>query len=187
MKFLNTSTEFFLGQGTDSLASGETVGGSKVANFLQAFNDALTKAGMRMFLGKFRFLAVSDKAMRKSCRRVHDVVDEFIDDVLNSRNRAEGSIEGRETFIDSLRNIVRDRVDLRYQLLNVLLPARDTTAIALSDMLFQLARNTRVWSKLREEVLSYDTMLSFEDVRSMAYLRCVMNESKPYQIGTNLH
>ena len=76
---------------------------------------------------------------------------------------------------------MQDPMDLRYQLLNVFQPASNATVIAVSNMIFLLARYQSVQDKLRFEIstlTSPSLPLSFELLKSMKYLRYVFNESK---------
>ncbi|KAL9618678.1 MAG: hypothetical protein Q9160_006645 [Pyrenula sp. 1 TL-2023] len=71
-----------------------------------------------------------------------------------------------------------DKIDLRNQILNVFFPARDSTAIALSNTIYLLARHPRVWGKLPRDVLSLgDKPLTYETLKSLAYLRYTVNEA----------
>ena len=49
---------------------------------------------------------------------------------------------------------VRDPIDLRYQILNLFSPARDTVSILVGNALFHFVRNTPVCSELRTTALS---------------------------------
>ena len=70
-----------------------------------------------------------------------------------------------------------DKVDLRNQILNVFFPARDSTAIALSNTVYLLARHPTVWDKLRADVLNLgDKPLTYKSLRSLCYLRYTINE-----------
>lgn len=72
----------------------------------------------------------------------------------------------------------QDRDSLRHQIMNLFFPARDSTAIGVSNVFFQLARHPRVWDKLREEVVNTAPgALSIELLNSMKYLRNVIDES----------
>ena len=73
---------------------------------------------------------------------------------------------------------VRDPVELRFQVLNVFLPARDSTGIALSNVFFNLARNPHVWTELREQALALgDEPLTFELLKSLPLFKYVLFES----------
>lgn len=72
----------------------------------------------------------------------------------------------------------RDHVDLRFQILNVFLPARDTTSILVGNALFHLARNPEIWTQLRAESLALrDRDLTFETLKSLQLFKHVINET----------
>lgn len=70
-------------------------------------------------------------------------------------------------------------MELRYQILNVFLGRHESTAIALSNIFFDLALNETVYQKLRAEILGIGTTpITLELLRSLKYLRHVISESK---------
>jgi cytochrome P450 monooxygenase len=78
---------------------------------------------------------------------------------------------------------IRDPVALRFELINVFLPSRDTTAALLSNIFFQLARYPKYWTQLRETALSlpFDpsdpTTLSFSALKSLLPFRYFIQET----------
>lgn len=80
-----------------------------------------------------------------------------------------------EGLLDSMTNPQR----LRSELLNILQAGRDTTSGLLSHVFCMLARRTDVWAKLEAEVEELNGRPpTYEQLRSMTYLRYVLNESK---------
>lgn len=79
-----------------------------------------------------------------------------------------------------------ERSYIRDQVLGVFFPARDTTAIAVGNNFFHPARDPRVWTKLRAEVLAIDQPLTFEYLKSLKYLRYVINEGMSVPPPLNL-
>ena len=72
----------------------------------------------------------------------------------------------------------RDPIDLRYQILSVFLPARDTTSILVGNALFHLARNPKLWLDLRTTALSLGTKaLTFEVLKSLVQFKYVILET----------
>ena len=134
--------------------------------------------GLRIMYGKFRFLRGTERKWRDAIREVHQVIDGWIDNELSNPSR-EAKEQTDQTIL--VRELVKEnvsRVELRSQLLNVFFPARDTTAIAISNIFFNLARYPRVWTKLRSEVLQSSESLTYDSLQSLKYMRCVINESK---------
>lgn len=149
----------------------------------------------RMSLRGLPFLwgrATRDREWKEACAEVHAVVDRYIDRALSrqlngkplqhSSDRVGDTLlvdhERPFTFVDELCKETQDRQFIRDQIISVFFPARDATAIAMSDLFFQLARNPLVWTKLRAEVLVKDEPVTFESLKSMKYLQAVLNEGK---------
>ena len=132
---------------------------------------------------------------KDACAEVHAVVDKYIDRALSEQadNEAKSSPQqssgtasdiipaDRDRPVSFLHELVKETKDRRFirdQIISLFFPARDAQAIAISDLFFQLARNPRVWTKLRTEVLTHDGPNTFESLKKMKYLQAVLNESK---------
>ena len=152
--------------------------------FLDNFNEALIGAGKRANIGngKLGFLFKrEDKEWLAHCTRLHDFVDSHVQRALNdAKDRSKESSNQEKThyiLLDEMIKQTQDPTTLRFELLNVFFPARETTAIALSNTLFHLARNPSVWAQLREKALPLkDKPLSFEDVRSIPLFKYALLE-----------
>ncbi|CAG8977703.1 hypothetical protein HYALB_00008730 [Hymenoscyphus albidus] len=177
MLFLDSSTEFIFGKSADSL-SPETH--DPIARELPAlFDQALTDMFARYILGRFGFLAVSKKKWLGTCANVHRVIDGFIDEEIEAQAKS-GNTDAPYKYV-LLRKLVKtskDKTAIRSELMNIFFPARDTAAILTSSVFFMLARNPKVWDKLRAEVLGIGSEeLTFELLKSMKYLQAVMSET----------
>lgn len=156
----------------------------------------------RMSLRGLSFLwgrATRDREWKEACAETHGVVDKYIERALAEKADSEaksspskdtsetvdsdGSIPGDQkrpiSFLHELVKETSDRQFIRDQIISLFFPARDASAIAISDLFFQLARNPGVWTKLRSEVLNHEEPLTFESLKTMKYLQAVLNESKP--------
>ena len=72
----------------------------------------------------------------------------------------------------------KDRVDIRNQLLNIFMPAHDATAVALTNVFFNLARHPAVWAKLGKDVLGLGSSeLTVETLKSIQHLQNIINET----------
>lgn len=181
MLFLDSSTEFIFGKSANSL-SPET--DSSIARRLPGlFDEALNGMFMRYMLGKFKFLAVSDKKWLAACAQVHEIIDGFIDEETELQSKsAIGDVKSAGPYnyvlLKELVKMTNDKRFIRNEVMNVFFPARDTAAIHISNVLFMLARHPNVWNKLREEVLGIgEEKLTFELLKSLKYMQAVMNES----------
>jgi cytochrome P450 len=72
----------------------------------------------------------------------------------------------------------QDPLALRNQILNIFFPARDTSAIAISNVIFMLARHPKYWASLQAEVNSIgDQALNFELIRSLEVTKAIIKET----------
>lgn len=127
---------------------------------------------------------VRDSQFDKACSSVHQFVDQIISRALENESPqdSEKTIEGsseRYVFLTELLKSTRDPKQLRNELLNILLAGRDTIASLLSNTFHVLARRPDIWNKLKAEVDSVGGVKpDYETLRSMKYLKNVLNESK---------
>lgn len=90
----------------------------------------------------------------------------------------ESPSSSRYILINEMAKKIRDPIDLRFQVINVFFPARDSTGIVLSNVFFNLARNPDVWAELREQALALgDQPLTFELLKSLTSFKYVLFES----------
>lgn len=175
---IDTATHVIFGQSIDSLAHY-----SNPASPVSQFATAYDKARLEVFrsvqlypFGQFRDL----KPMKTAIKEVHDYVDHFVDTILSSRS-ADGFVgekQVRSDFVEELVKVTSDRTRIRYELLNILLPSRDTTAAHMSNLFWVLSRSPEVISKLRAEVDQlHDERPTFDQLRGMQYLQWCLKES----------
>jgi cytochrome P450 len=108
-------------------------------DFANSFELAQEGLAKRFRLAPFHFL-YSPTEFRRACRNVHRFVEKYIRErrmAENDRKINPGAENSNATswFIDQVAAESDSEVDLRDQLLNVLLAGRDTTACCLSWML----------------------------------------------------
>lgn len=174
---MDKSTEFLFGVSQGSLTSGPSDPESE--DFISAFDRALQGLHVRLFLGMFRFLRGRDLKWKRDLALVHTFVDKYVAMAIDRKKLREDSPaeSSKYIYLDELLHTTTDRMELRNQMLNIFLPARDSTASAISFVFFHLARNPNVWEKLRQEVLDIgEQALTFDLLKSMKYLRFVINE-----------
>jgi cytochrome P450 len=124
---------------------------------------------------------------RKSCATVHGFVDAIVQQALNKQQKVDEKKEstGKEKYVllDALIAETRDPIELRSQLLHLLLAGRDTTASLLGWLFYELARNPNHFNKLRATVLdsfgSYKdpVEITFSDLKNCQYLQYCLNET----------
>lgn len=83
------------------------------------------------------------------------------------------------TFLHALAGYTRDRQVLRDQLVAVLLAGRDTTAVTLSWLFYEISKQPKIVEKLRSEIEQHcpDNMPTYENLKSMRYLNHTINET----------
>ena len=135
-QFLDTFSEFLFRKSTNTLTE-EKSDVFDVKQFMGSLQSALQACWTRMFMGKFSFLMGPAGALKKSCKQVHEAIDKLVEDALQDRKNG-----ASDMFLDRLTESTQDRAEIRYQILSVFLPGYDSNALGLSQIFFQLARNT---------------------------------------------
>jgi cytochrome P450 len=144
-------------------------------------------AGLRLRLQLSSFLFLHrDKAWFAACKRIHGFLDAYIgkayQQLQESKQTGKPALHRdgrpRDDFLWTIASQVPDPLELRTQLTAVWIPSNETTSILMSNTLFALARHPHVVQKLRQEIVDYgDKPLTFEGLRSLVYLRWIINES----------
>lgn len=176
---IDSATEFLFGESTNTLTGSD---GFK-RRFAQAFNRSQEEIASGIRRGKInKFFRT--KQFVEDCRFVHDFVDTYVEKGLAYRRALDSKEEkekdlGRYVFLHELVKATTDPLQIRSELLNVLLAGRDTTASLLSDVFFELARRSDIWAKLREEVNALGgEKPTFQQIKDMKYLKAVLNEGE---------
>lgn len=179
---IDSATEFLFGESTNSLAlstSSETS-----ARFAEAFNRSQAFVGE---VGRNGLLMIfsSKKEFHSDVKYVHEFADRYVQRGLEIRKTYDlekpSAKEGGEryVFLNELIKQTSDPIQIRSELLNILLAGRDTTASLLSNVWFILARRPDIWEKLQAEVSQLGEELpTFAQIKEMKYLRQVLNECK---------
>ena len=180
MLTMDSATEFLFGESTNCLTLDADHDSS---DFAGAFNRSQEAIAESFRVGKIsQWLRGSVTTTdRKYC---HDFVDKFIQKGLECRKmldlgKTDAKPDDRYVFLYELLKRTTDPMQLRAELLNILLAGRDTTASLLSDTWFVLARRPDIWAKLRKEVDALGgEKPTYQQIKDMKYLRWVFNECK---------
>ncbi|PNS14382.1 hypothetical protein CAC42_6895 [Sphaceloma murrayae] len=171
---LDSATHFLLGESTESLVTPKSVFADAFAE-VQRVQSLIARAGP---LNRF----VPRKSFFDSLRVIDRFIDPYIEQTLRfSPKELEEKTKTDEgfTFLHALAAFTRDRTVLRDQLISVLLAARDTTAVTLSWLFYELSNHPDVVTKLRSEILDRvgrERPPSYDDLKSMRYLQHTLNE-----------
>lgn len=126
-----------------------------------------------------------DTSFNENVNKVHAFVDRQVYRALSAADSGDASAERvvdkegkRYVLLDEAAKQVRDPIELRYEMMNVFLPAFESISVVLANALFHMARNPCIWMDLRRQALALgDQPLTFELLKSLSSFRHVMLES----------
>ncbi|KIX95653.1 uncharacterized protein Z520_08773 [Fonsecaea multimorphosa CBS 102226] len=177
---IDSATEFLFGQSVGSLKKMESE-----LNFAQAFNDAQNAIILRATLGPLN-LFYHDRRAERSERICRDFAQQFVEQALYAVESGKDAMEKRQPeterqkyiFLHQLAWRTSDKRRILDELMNVLLAGRDTTASLLSNLFFMLAKHPAIWDKVRRDIAGLQGRVpTYEDLRSLKYVQCCINES----------
>ena len=176
---LDTSTEFLFGESVESQLDKPSDDNEQ---FLQDFEYVSANIGRHRQMGFLTFLS-RDEKWTAATKSVQSYIDKHVERAM-SLQQPPDNIEHeqrqpeRYVLLDEMAKLTDDKLDLRHQILHVFLPGHESTGILLSAVFFVLARKPDIWKKLRHEVISICSgEPTYDDIKSMRYLRWVLNES----------
>jgi cytochrome P450 len=161
--------------------------GSESMRFIDAFDYIQNKIHRRNIIDRgwgrpFGLAYALYKGTKKdrfdeACETVHSIIDAK---VLNFLRRPIKKIEDNRpyVFLEEMARTTRDPLELRYEILNVLMAGRDTTASLLTNTFFILARRPDLWARVHAEVEETfaGQLPDYESLRNMKQLRNLLNE-----------
>lgn len=187
---LDSATHFLFGESVGCMSPTTTgvLEKSAVRNaqgFAEAFTTAQDYLAARS-RAQGLYWVINPKEFREANRRVHEVVDHYVNVALEAkRNPERKQGDGRYIFLEALAAETDDPKMLRDNMLNILLAGRDTTASLLSSTFFYLARYPHVFARLRKEIVdafgdgkSATVEITQTKLKDIAYLRYVLNEGQ---------
>jgi len=193
---LDSSTEFLFGESVNSQlaelvgksgAIAETRSASREAAFTNAFDKAQDHLASRIRLGS-KYWLHNPANFTETCKQCHDFIDYYVQIALQKEVRSnEAEKEANKgkneyVFLEELAQQSRDPVEIRSQLLSILLAGRDTTASLLGWVFYFLARHQDVFFKLREHILTdfgeyrEEHDITFAGLKSSQYLQYCLSE-----------
>ncbi|POR37522.1 Cytochrome P450 52A12 [Tolypocladium paradoxum] len=188
----DSATEFLFGESVNSQLGTETSlpGGGQGVGFAKAFDSAQHTLSMGARLGSGWWM-VHTPRFHRMVREIHAFVDYFVQVAVKKGADGEKT-SGEETsgdkekyvFLHALARDTQDPKELRWQLLNILLAGRDTTASTLGWFFYTLAdaRYAPIFGKLRAVILdefgtySNPRDITFERIKACQYLQWCINE-----------
>jgi len=190
---LDTVTEFLYGysvhaQNPDARAALPTVKGMDSPNLLELgtnFDQGKRWIEERGAFYKWYWL-ISSKDFDYRCRQIHKLVDWFVQLRLQGGEKAKDSelADGKKKFIllNELAKETQNPLELRNESLSLLFAGRDTAGALLGWVFYFLARNERVFTKLRSTILSQfgsstASSISFAQLKACQYLLHTIHEA----------
>ncbi|KAK5265689.1 hypothetical protein LTR99_008827 [Exophiala xenobiotica] len=194
---LDSATEFLFGQSVNSqLAALPGYSSEKVkqagnldwTSFGRAFDAGTMTVGARGRLAEL-YWVYSPKHFHENIKLVHQFADYYVNlalttdlSSLSEHHLEKGQKKEKYIFLKELVQATRDPVELRSQLLNILLAGRDTTAGLLGWTFYHLVRHPDIFKKLRDTIVdqfgTYEEPkeISFETLKGCSYLQHTMSE-----------
>lgn len=195
---LDAATEFLFGESADSqvselpenkiLRSKGNASAREESAFATAFDTSQTALAMRFRLQDKNWM-YNTSSFRSANKVCHDFIDHYVQLALKGNmgdlkeKNSTGDIKKQKyIFLEALASETKDPIELRSQLINILLAGRDTTASLLGWTFYLLARHPAVWEKLRAVVIdefgtyTNQTDISFARMKNCQYLQHTLNE-----------
>ncbi|RFU81711.1 cytochrome p450 alkane hydroxylase [Trichoderma arundinaceum] len=172
---MDMATDFLFGESTNSLLEDQYGYHSKLKGFAESVQYAQDRIAMHMALGKWALLK-PDPKFRHHVRVVHKFADELVEKALQERDS--GSKTQPYVLLRALVEDVQDPIQVRDEVLNILIAGRDTTASLISNIFLMLSTRPQLWSMLQNEVAQFNNQLpKIDDISQCKYLRYTINES----------
>ncbi|KAH7333113.1 cytochrome P450 [Rhexocercosporidium sp. MPI-PUGE-AT-0058] len=188
---LDAATEFLLGKSADSqsIFLKSAGSGADAQAFGEAFDIGNVGLAARAKFQPYPHLFIP-KGWRKAIKTCNQYVDTIVAEHLRKRQKkiekaAESEEKGGYVFLEALANETQDPIELRSQILHLLLAGRDTTASLIGWLLFELVRDQARYKKLRDAIIEeFGTYaecdlesITFAKIKACKYLQYCLNEA----------
>ncbi|KAK4224503.1 cytochrome P450 52A11 [Podospora fimiseda] len=175
---LDTATDFFLGKSTHLLKSrSESPSVPKPydlgSTFSSAFNTAVSWTATRERFKAFYWL-VNPREFRSSCSSArHSLKNMILDGIIHSRDIQHSALN------DILSKLELNIYRARDELINLIFAGRDSNASLLCWVVYALAREPIIYSRLRKEVIAKlgQRQPTKKEINEMEYLDFVVHET----------
>lgn len=178
-------SSFAIGHSLELLASKTPPEKQNFAADMRLVRDQISRDG---YLGPLRYL-FNRQPFFTACQNIQQHVDIFAQRVLHSRrskrlyNHSRRPSASGYFFLDGLASHTQDSSLLRDNTISVLIAGVDAVASLLSAIFWLLARDPRVYAKLRADILASigpTDAPTYDQLRSLRYMRCVFKEGPSY-------
>lgn len=183
---LDVATGVFFGESTGSLVNQEE--DKRLRQFALDFT-MLGKMARVLTIFNSRFPVLKYLLYPHHYKSAKERVSSFADDCVERALASQRASKQQDlklpklqrTVVEGLASQTPDGQQVRKEALNLLLAARDTVGIGLSETMYWLAQKPAVWAKLRSEVgmTLQGRAASLAELKKLAYLKNVLNEGQP--------
>lgn len=178
---METSLDLFVGSSRPPSFDGDVI-----SKFTAAFDRGLRNVTVDFGLGPFtKYTSHSPLQVRKDRKFLESFIDHYVHDALARKAASplggETSSVSSSPFLDELLQRTLDPIEIRAELMFVMVAARDTTACLLSNLWFVLAQRPDIFVKLRQEITSIFPLgekLDLASLEQLSFLKCCINECK---------
>lgn len=178
---IDLTTAFALGESSNMLSPSQTEEQRRFVDALVYVKKIMARDG---FMGPLHVL-MSHKDYYKACHVFHEFVQRLVTRAIEKQQQPEEKATGYDetnsegyNMLRSLTKYTSDAAILREGVESILIAAIDTVASLITATFYLLARDERVFHKLRKDVLDSvgHKEPTYEEIKSLTYLRYVFNE-----------
>jgi cytochrome P450 len=188
---LDSASEFLLGESVDcqlsalkDRADSLNATGANNAAFVAAFESSQDMIARAFRLNDWYSVGLT-KAYYEASKVCHDYIDRVVQKSLNTEKEKhlEAGEKEKYIFLEKLAEDTKDPIEIRDQVLSILVAGRDTTASLLSFLWLTLSQHPDRFEKLRNTVINdfgtYESTdkITFSSLKSCTYLQWCMNET----------
>ncbi|RCI08823.1 hypothetical protein L249_4841 [Ophiocordyceps polyrhachis-furcata BCC 54312] len=177
---LDSTIEFLFGRNVNSQLGEET----QDVSFSKAIHQSQSGISLSAKLGPFYWLAHTPE-FKRHLKTINQVVDPWIDAAIKQRQTEEEVEQENCPLLYALTKQTEDPIELRNQLLSLLVAGHDTTASTLAWFVILMAdrRNEAIFQRLRASILDHfgdgsdPKEVTFGRVKSCRYLQWCIDET----------
>jgi cytochrome P450 len=185
---MDSASEFLFGRSVNTqlnaLPNYSNADSAEDAAFVSAFEDSQDHIAKAFRLNDWWSLGIT-KAYRDRCAVVHRYIDKFVQEAISKEKRPAIHKSGKEKYVfaEALAQVTSDPIEMRDQMLSILIAGRDTTASLLCFLWLSLSNHQQIFKRLRQAVLddfgTYEQPrnLSFSSLKACSYLQWCLNEA----------
>lgn len=170
--------DYFFGSPLDCVSIEHDATAKRV---IRAFDEGLIEMIRRSILGKLAWLKPATAEFKAHCAIIERFVDDQVETAKKNMADPAHNEKSKAVLIEEVLKLGHDREFQQGFLRTLFIGGTDTTQVLLANIMWMIARHPEVVRKLREEILEAfpnGVRPDLAQLRSMKYLKAVINESK---------